>query len=176
MFDKYFNNPDEKTIIYCPIGTVTKIENIFDIVFPGDYKRIISNIKLEFKEFEKLNNEEVLPGMFVTSYNVEHGTFNPAYGYTIECENKVVGISGDSAMCQAVENIVEKSDVSILDVTHIEKKKKSHMSLEEMKELMHKYPHKKIIPTHMNDITKKEANNIITENFIVLNDADTYVF
>ena len=32
-----------------------------------------------------------------------------------------------------------------------------NMSLEEMKELMHKYPHKKIIPTHMNDITKKDC-------------------
>ena len=83
MLEKFFNNTNEKTTIYCPVGTLDKIKQIFDIVFTGDFEKVSKNSNVEFREFKKLENEEILPDTFVDSYEVDHGNCKPAYGFII---------------------------------------------------------------------------------------------
>lgn len=90
MFDKFFGNSDTKTVIYCPVGTLEKVKGLFLIMFPQDFEKIYEGSNVEFKEFEKLEDEEILPDTFVTSYEVDHGNCKPAYGFTIKNENKVL--------------------------------------------------------------------------------------
>lgn len=90
MFDKFFNNSDTKTVIYCPIGTLEKIKGLFLIMFPQDFAKIYEGSNVEFREFEKLENEEVMPGMFIDSYVVDHGNCKPAFGFTIRKEGKTL--------------------------------------------------------------------------------------
>ena len=90
MFDKFFNDSSEKTVIYCPIGTLNKLEELFNIIFPRDFEKVYSGSNIEFREFEKIDNEEVLPGIFVDSYEVNHGNCKPAHGFTIKKENKIL--------------------------------------------------------------------------------------
>lgn len=149
---------------------------VFDIIFPGDFEKVYAGSNTDFIEFTKLNNQEILPGVFVNSYDVDHGNCKPAYGFTIQIQENVLGLSGDSKLCTEIEEIVEKSDVSILDASFIEKGEKAHMGLEDMKELLQKYPEKKIIPTHMHDETKAKALKMASERFIVLNDGDCLEF
>lgn len=90
MFDKFFNNSEEKTIIYCPVGTLNKVEEIYRIIFPGDFEKVYNGSNVEFKEFEKLENEEVMSGVFVDSYEVNHGNCKPAFGFTIRKEGRTL--------------------------------------------------------------------------------------
>lgn len=174
MFDKFFNDSSQKTTIYCPEGTVEKLEEIFKIIFPTDLKQVSEGSNIEFKEFNKLENEEILPNVFVDSYDVDHGNCKPAYGFTIRKENKVVGISGDSKLCTEIEQIVEKSDVSILDTSFIDEGQVAHMGLDDIYKLLDKYKDKTIIPTHMHDETKEKAISNQKDNFIVLNDGEDF--
>ena len=79
MFEKYFKKSKDKTIIYCPIGTVEKIEQLFNILFFGDFDRVSACSNVEFKEFDNLDNVEIFSNIFATSIEVDHGDFKPAY-------------------------------------------------------------------------------------------------
>lgn len=176
MFDKFFNDSSEKTVIYCPVGTFKRVQDLFNIIFPGDFEKVYSNSNVEFREFERLENEEVLPGFFVTSFDVEHGSFKPAFGYTIKNGDKTLGISGDSRLCSSIEKIVQKSDLSVLDVSFVEEGISAHMGLPDIDKIYAKFSDAKIIPTHMHDDTKEAANGRKSDNFIVLNDGDIFEF
>lgn len=176
MFDKFFNNTDKKTVIYCPIGTFDKVKNLFEIIFPGDFEKTYLNSNVEFIEFNNLEDEEVLPGFKVTSYEVEHGNCKPAFGFVVEHDGKKLGISGDSKNCLSIERILESSDVSIFDMSYIEKGTSAHMGLADIEELFEKFKDKKIIPTHMHDDTKDMAIARNLENLVVLDDGKEYVF
>lgn len=89
---------------------------------------------------------------------------------------KFFGISGDSKLCTEIEQIVDRSEVSILDTSFVEKGEISHMGLVDIEELFEKYPNKKIIPTHMHDKTRDIAFTKKSENFIVLDDGDNFEF
>lgn len=98
---------------------------------------------------------------------VEHGNFEPAYGYIITLNNKKIGFSGDSKFCNAIENIVEETDISILDMSHAQNVSPAHMGIEDIKYLCNKYKNKTIISTHMHEYTKGQALRLNIKNFIV---------
>lgn len=166
MFDRYFCKNDNLVNIYCPKGTEKKVKELFDIGFPGDFNRINDVINVKFIEFD---GESTINDKNFTVYSkyVEHGKFKPAYGYIININNKKVGFSGDSKLCETIENIVLEADVSILDMSHVENKTDAHMGIEDIKYLCDKYKEKTIISTHMHEYTKEQALKLKIQNFIV---------
>lgn len=170
MLERFFHPVENKAKIYCPFGTKKKIEKIFEIAFPGDYEVVNKVANIEFIEFEQLNKEEMLEDVYVTSELVEHGDLVPAYGYIIEKDNKKIGVSGDSKICQRIEDIVNQSDVSILDMSVEGYGNKTHMGTSDIEELCNKYQDKTIIATHMRDSVKEKAKSINIRNLIVPDD------
>ena len=87
MFDRYFQKNDNLVCIYCPKGTKEKVKLLFDIGFPGDFDRINHTINVKFVEFD---GESKIEGKDFVAYSkyVEHGNFEPAYGYIINLNNK----------------------------------------------------------------------------------------
>lgn len=172
MFEKFFTKNNDEIEIFCPPETQEKVKQIFDITFPGDYERVTKNTNIKFYEFNKLDKKEILENVFVTSYVVEHGNLKNSNGYIIENENKIIGFSGDSRLCDNIEEIVSKSDISILDMSLAEDGNNSHMGLNDIEFLCNKYKDKKIITTHMQDYTRKMAKLKGIENLIVPEDGD----
>lgn len=172
MFEKFFNECKEETIIYCPIGTQQKVKEIFEIAFPGDYEKINSAIKITFIEIQQINHKEVLDNTYITSKLVEHGHLKHAYGYIIEKNNKHIGFSGDSKICDSIQDIVENSDISILDTSLPGDGSYAHMGLNDIENLCNKYKNHKIIATHMYDLTRSLANNKKIKNLIIPNDGE----
>lgn len=156
--------------IYCPFGTKKKIEKIFEIAFPGDYEIVEKKSNVEFIEFEQLDNEKILEDVYVTSKLVDHGDLVPAYGYIIEKNNKKIGFSGDSKRCQAIDDIIKQSDISILDMSVEEYGIKSHMGIMDIEEICNEYIDKTIVATHMRDLVKEKARSINIKNLIVPDD------
>lgn len=132
---------------------------------------MVDKAKVKFIEFTSLENAEIASEYFVSSYQVVHGTFSPAYGYIIKKDTKTIGFSGDSAYCENVDKILEHSDAAVLDVSFIDGNSK-HMGVSDIKVLSNKYPDKKIIPTHMDQSARQYLNEYEVGNVIVLSDGD----
>jgi len=170
MLERYFYKPTESSKIYCPLGGKEKIMQLFNILFPGDYEKIKDFINIEFIEFEKLQNENMSNGVYVESKIVDHFEIKPAHGFIIKEENKSIGFSGDSILCDAIEEIVQESDISVLDMSVAEKKSSAHMGVLDIEYLCKKYKSKKVISTHMHDFTKEFAKGKNIENLIIPDD------
>lgn len=97
---------------------------------------------------------------------------NQHIGFLIKSNNKVLGISGDSRFCSAINEIVKSSNLSILDISFISKGQSAHMGLEDVYQILNENIDKKIIPTHMHDDTKEMAMKQKNDRFIVLNDGE----
>ena len=170
MLERFFCPVEDKAKIYCPFGTKEKIKKIFEIVFPGDYDKVNEVANIEFIEFKQLNRGKILEDVYVDSKLGEHGDLVPAYGYIIEKDNKKIGFSGDSKMCQAIEDIVKQSDVSILDMSVEGDGNKAHMGINDIEKLCNKYQDKTIVATHMRDFIKEKAKSMNIKNLIVPDD------
>lgn len=170
MLEKYFYKVTDKTIIYAPIGTLKKVKKLFELAFPGEYKKIMNNIDIEFIEFKELKNEKLDNDIYVDSVLVDHGRCKPAYGYLLKENSRNVGFSGDSKMCEAIDYIVQNSIVSVLDMSFVENINHAHMGLHDIERICDKYKEKTIITTHMQDYTRNEAKNKNIKNLIVPDD------
>ena len=172
MFDRFFYKPKTQVKIYCPNGTEEKIRLLFDILFPGDYEKVNNEANVKFIEFEELVKEEILKDVFVTSKFVEHGECKPAYGFVVSKYGKSIGFSGDSKLCDAIEEIVQESEISVLDMSFAEHGLSAHMGIDDIEMLCNKYTNKKIISTHMHDYTREQAKLKNIKNLIIPDDGD----
>ena len=117
-----------------------------------------------------MDKEKITDELYVTSKLVEHGDLKPAYGYIVNIQGKNVGFSGDSRLCNNIFDIVEKSEISILDMSVTDMKTDAHMSLYDIKEICEKYKDKTIVATHMHDYTRERAKEEKIDNLIVPED------
>lgn len=173
MLEKYFNKSQQETRIYCPIGTQNKVKQLFEIAFPNDYEKINKSVNIKFIEFKDMNQEEVVKNIYVDSKIVEHGELKPAYGFVIQEGNKKVGFSGDSKLCEMIEEIIEQSNMSVLDMSLAENGNNEHMGLNDIEELCKKYKDKIIVATHMHDFTRETAKNRNIKNLIIPEDGQS---
>lgn len=171
MFDRFFYNVPNSIHIYGPKGIEKRVKELFEILFPGDYERIQAVDKVNFVEFDKMEHKNIGNEIYITSFEVKHGDCKPAYGYIVEKENKKIGFSGDSAYCESIERIVEQSEISVLDMSHMESKK-THMGLEDILKITEAYPNKKIATTHMQDYVREQAKEKSIANLIIPDDGE----
>lgn len=173
ILTKYFSGAKSKTKIYCPKDTEKKVKELFNGYAFGDcdYEETKNTTNIEFIEFENLKDEKILEGYNVNSYLVDHVLIKPAYGYTIEKDGKTIGFSGDSIYCDVIDEIIEKSEYSVLDMSAI-KRKKAHMGLDDIEIICDKYKDKRIVATHMNNEVRDYAKTLNISNLIIPNDGD----
>ena len=170
MLERFFTKPENSVKLYCPVGGKEKIKQLIELGFPGDYEKINAPINLEIIEFEDLQNEIISNDIFVDSKIVDHHRTKPAHGFIIKEGNKSIGFSGDSNLCDAIEEIVQECDISVLDMSFAENKKPAHMGFDDIEYLCNKYKNKKIITTHMRDFTKEFAKGKNIDNLIIPDD------
>lgn len=160
--------------IYCPVGTTEIIGKLIGLAFPDikDWTEKKDKANVKFIEFENLSNEEVIPGYLVDSYNVSHGDIKPSYGYTIKNNESIIGFSGDSSYCNAIDEIVEKSNLIILD-TSKEFGNDQHMGIDNIKTILEKY-NKRTVASHLSKKVREILDSTNIENLIVANDGEEY--
>lgn len=143
---KYLWNPEDDTKIWWP-------KNVRLIEYQNE------------KVFTK-NNISIEP------IKVIHGELK-ASGFIIEKDDKRIGFSGDSIMCEGVEKITEMTDYVVLDASCPKSGNTVHMGLDDIYKLCNEYPNKRIIATHMYKETKKIIRRNIP-NLIVPNDGEIF--
>lgn len=93
----------------------------------------------------------------IESILVNHGDEYPSYGYII---NDILGLTGDTGMCEGVKTIWQKSNSIIADASLLQGDD-CHMGISDLKKLLQENITKKIIATHMRDETRQQ---LIIEN------------
>ena len=146
-----------------PLGIKNKIIKLFNAYNFEDEKEIEQFFNIEFIEI--LENEIEIDNYFIKSYLVLHGEEKPALVYVID--NKL-GLTGDSGLCNNIEEIFKKSQMIISD-SSLDIGDSCHLGINDLDYLTKKY-NKKVLCTHLRD----ETRNIITrgnfENIIVKED------
>lgn len=171
MADRFFYQIQTPIHIYGPKGLEKRVKELYDVLFPEDYENVQKVANVNFVEFEEMEHEKIGDETYVTSFEVNHGNCKPAYGYIVEKENQKVGFSGDSEYCKAIQNIIEQSDFSVLDMSFMQARK-GHMGLEDMINITATYPNKKFATTHMQDYVREQAKEKKIENLIIPEDGE----
>lgn len=157
-------------LIIGPNGIQDKVIELFKTYKFEDKQEIMDTMNIKFIE---LNENDILLSNLV-DYDIKgilvsHGQEKPAYGYVI---NDLLGITGDSAICDGVEEIVQNSKITIADTSFMEGDS-SHMGVDNLNYLISKY-NKSIIATHLRDSTREGLKNLKIQNIIVEEDGYTF--
>ena len=155
---------EENTYIIGPIGIENKVKQLM-----ATYNFYISDGMGKYMKFIELGQNEILEneeiGYKIQSFPVVHGEEKPTYGYII---NNKLGVTGDSALCEGVQDIVKNSEAIIADCSKIQGND-AHMGIDNLSFLAQTYG-KKIFATHMRDETREELINLKIPNILVEED------
>lgn len=143
------------------------VETLIELSYFNSAKKA----KKEWIDFKEINHLKLLDGLVVNNELMDHEGIKYANGYIIENEKLKIGLTGDTSFCSGVKNLASRVDVLISDMT-LEIGDKSHMGINNILELLEEFPTLKIIPIHMYDKTREQAQKLQHENLILVNDGD----
>lgn len=135
------------------------------LAFPNSYLNACKECNLEFcnKNEFKINEYDVKRIL------VDHGRMKPAYGYIFKTDSGYVGFTGDTSLCESVQDMASKCNYLFCDCMRTKGNEK-HMGIDNLLYLANKYPSCKFIPTHMDDDTRSELLKLNMENVLVFSD------
>lgn len=168
LFDKRKDLNLPKLYIICDNDQKHKIKEILDLSSFNSFDIFCDTLNIKILGIdEKENYFKISDKYAIESISVEH--MKGAYGYILTdvIKNQKVGFTGDSRLCDGVEKIIEKSDISFCDMSNIIGDKKAHMGIDDIKYLLSKNTNKRIVSSHMKEDTKKEALKSNIHNLIV---------
>lgn len=163
-------NNKEKVSIIAPKSFFKRLKNIMKSL---EVKSHINYLKNHFNVIELKGNEKLKLDKYIfESFTVIHKV-SIALGYSITdtTENKTVGFSGDTCMCEGLEKIIDKSSTIFIECSCTQKSNK-HLSVQENINLRQKYKNKNFYSIHVTDDILKNYKEILSipecnENIII---------
>lgn len=160
-------NTNEPINVIGPIGIKEKLR---------DFERVYE-FKEEYYIEKKYNMKiiEIASGIIevnnykIQAFEVEHNSTKMCLGYVI---NDTLGLTGDTTLCEAVEDIFISSKLVVSDCSFL-KTTNTHMGVDSVGYLIEKY-NKKVIPTHLRDETREYLKENKINNLYLLNDFDDF--
>ena len=146
---KIFGKSEIPLNIVCHKEGIDKIKELAKLAFSDVFNDLENENLVNFITYDKEIEILDMKNYEINNVKVNHGD-KIAYGYTIKKDNKTLSITGDTSFCENVEKLVLNSDICICELS-FEKGTEVHMGIDKMKEVVEKFPNKKIIATHMND-------------------------
>ncbi len=164
LLEKYKDDKNELKIIG-PEETLEKIKSLTELAFPSTAKKIFKTIKIEYiKATENVTVDHIA----VSSLPMKHDNME-AYGYILKDKDMKIGFTGDTALCDSVNRILNECSKAVVDCT-FEVGTKTHLGVNEILMLLKKYPNTTIIPTHMGKKEKKLLSFQSFDNLLILDD------
>lgn len=157
LFSRSYSN----STIYCMKEDNDILLNLIDISFPNA-RSYVSAI---------FNNDDcfIIDDLKIIRKKVNHGDIN-SYGYVISDTHTTIGFTGDSSLCDGVEEMASLCDTLICDCTLVEGNE-YHMGIDNLIYLSNKYACC-IYASHIKDETRKYVDN---NNFEALRDGKVLI-
>jgi len=162
------NDNSQYCNIYCDNTGENKIYNVIKLAFPNK----VECIKKYFKYI--YDNKFSIDKYEIEKIRLEHEEGIEANGYIFNIDNKYVGFTGDTRLCENVEKMASKCSHLICICNSIIGKKSS-MGIDNLKELATKYESCIFYTSHMDDSAREKLNMLNIKNVVVLNDNDEFI-
>ena len=173
--DHYFDMPfyilnkarsiNKDGVIYCSKDGKKKINKLGLMAFPNSFKAAFNSLNVRYNFNDKFNIENYM----VYKILVDHGRMKPAYGYVFEKSNKIVGFTGDTCLCNSVEEMAKQCNYLFCDCM-FEVGTNKHQGINDIKYLANKYSNCIFVVSHMENKTRDSLNNLNLKNLIVPED------
>lgn len=155
VLDYLAHRSKEKITILAPKGAKERLFSMFKL-FEVSYLQKFVDENINFIDFE--NNKIIKIGNYkIKCYKMLHKDLD-AYGFTIENEGKVIGFSGDTAMCNNVRKILKKSQTVFIDSANLAVDNK-HLCVGEVNELSKEFSDCKLYAVHLSSFSLEELKN-----------------
>lgn len=178
--DHYFDLPfyilnkskseNKKVNIYCSKEGKLKIRRLGILAFPNSFKEASKETNLEYN----FNNSFMVNSYKVNKLLVDHGRMKPAYGYIFNDNEKYIGFTGDTALCENVERMAEKCNYLFCDCM-LNQGSKKHMGIDNIKYLTKKYETCTFVVSHLEDKTRDLLKELNIKNVIIPNDGEEII-
>ncbi len=145
-----------------PKGIRNKIVELSNAYNFENKEEIDELFNVSYFEVEEDNEVLNINGYSIKPVKVSHG-LELAYGYVI---NNILGLTGDSGMCDSLKYIFENSKYIVTDASLIEGDN-CHLGINDIITLRH---NSKIICTHVRDMTREKLKELKLENVIIEED------
>lgn len=146
LITRYARGEIKNTIkIIGPIGLEKKLKDLL-LVEENRLELLEGTEIIELKE----NIEANIDGYKIKPIPLTHGRIKPAYGYIIEKDNKQIGYTCDTTVCDNFEEICKNVDYLFGDVNGITTTP-MHMGLADFTEYAKKYKNCKFYAIHRGD-------------------------
>ncbi|GAA2149521.1 MBL fold metallo-hydrolase [Actinomadura napierensis] len=141
---------DSDLVLVGPTGFADRVQQVFDLAYPDTWENIRAKTRPSFVEIGDEGGEWTGHGYHVRALPVQHTV--PGLGYRITDEHgTVLGCTGDTAYCPAVEELASTSAALIADTTFPAEGKLGHMGLHEIEALAERHPGLHVLSTHLSD-------------------------
>lgn len=155
VLDYIFNHTKNNLTIIAPKGCKERLFSMFKL-FEVAYLQKSTDERVIFIDCE--NNKIIkFENYKLKCFKMLHQELD-AYGFTLEQEEKIVGFSGDTAMCNNVRKILKKSQVAFVDSANLAVNNK-HLCVGEVNELSKEFSNCKIYAVHLAPHSLAEIKN-----------------
>lgn len=168
LLNKIFYD-SEYSNIYCDSTGENKVYDIIKLAYPNTVEKIKNYFKYICDDKFNIDEYEIEKIM------LEHAKGIVDYGYIFYDDNKYIGFTGDSGLCENIEKMASKCNHLICDCNYIVGKK-SHIGIDNLKKLAIENPNCIFYTTHMDDTTREKLNELNMKNIVVLKDNDEFIF
>lgn len=133
--------------IFGPPGTRDWLPQLLDLAWGPRFRREAwTHLQLTVHELDQGQAAAVL-GYQVRAYRMAHVATFACLGYVLEKDGVRLGYTGDSAACPGLDALIQASNHVIAEMTY-DKPGRIHLSRQEIKGLMRRYPEVRFILTH----------------------------
>lgn len=146
---KIRNELDKKLYIVGPIGIRQKVYDMMILSF-GNMGLLEEYSNIEFVELS-INEQTNINNYILTACELKHGNAKPNYGYLLEKDNKCIGYTGDTTICDNYYKMCEKADIMLVDTTIISESNSAHMGASDLIKIAEQYTNCNFYAVHRGD-------------------------
>lgn len=156
--------------IFCAKEGKSKINKFGNLAFPNSFKEVCNSLNLKYN----FNDNFVVDNYKVKRLLLEHGKMKRAFGYIFSKDDICVGFTGDTSLCENVENLSRKCNYLFCDCMFVNGNSR-HQGIDNLEYLSKKYPKCIFVVTHLEDETRQKLEKMKIKNVIVPDDGQIIV-
>ena len=150
----FYSRRRETLTVAGPPGLKERLTQTMEVLFPGisdtRYKFEVELIELEPRAMPgNGNTPDLVNGVAVTPFLVEHVCGAPPFAYRFECDGKVLAYTGDTQWCDTLIDCGRGADLLIAEALSLEKEIPWHLDYAVLSQHLGEIAAKRVILTHM---------------------------
>jgi ribonuclease BN (tRNA processing enzyme) len=140
---------DRPLVVAGPPGTAERVTQAMEVLFPGS-STMPRRFALDFAALEP-ERPQAVAGLTVTPYVVDHPSGAPAFALRVQCGDKTIAYTGDTAWTDALIPASQGADLLIAEAYFFKKQVPYHLDLQTLLAHLDALRPKRLIVTHMSE-------------------------